>query len=168
MEREDRRYVTDRPGKALVARKVVFWQIVGFGAVVLLLWVDEILDIPAALLGAPPTPVNWRESLFESLGVLILGFLVIRLTRNIFARMRYLEGFLPVCASCKRVRVGSTWVDIEVFVRDRSEARFSHGICPSCTRTLYPDVVPEPLDGTTAIEGDTIQETLSEAPVQKD
>lgn len=31
--------------------------------------------------------------------------------------------------------------EIEVYIRDHSEAEFSHGICPKCMKKLYPDEI---------------------------
>lgn len=54
--------------------------------------------------------------------------------------MTYLEGILPVCASCKKIRDDKgDWQQIEAYIRDRSAASFSHGICPECARKLYPE-----------------------------
>ncbi|MCX6545609.1 MAG: triple tyrosine motif-containing protein [Acidobacteria bacterium] len=56
------------------------------------------------------------------------------------AHIKTLRGLLPICASCKRVRDdGGYWNQIEQYVRDHSEAAFSHGICPDCIRKLYPE-----------------------------
>lgn len=47
--------------------------------------------------------------------------------------VRRLEGLLPICAYCKNIRdEGSTWQPVEAFVAQRSQASFSHSICPSC------------------------------------
>jgi hypothetical protein len=54
-------------------------------------------------------------------------------------RVRRLEGILPICASCKRIRDGGTWQSVEGYVTARSDAQFSHGICPDCAARLYPD-----------------------------
>ena len=55
------------------------------------------------------------------------------------ARVRKLSGLLPICASCKKIRDDKGyWNQIEAYIRDHSEAEFSHGICPECTRKLYP------------------------------
>ena len=48
-----------------------------------------------------------------------------------------LEGFLPICAGCKRIRDGSVWRPIEAYISARSAAQFSHGICPECSLRLY-------------------------------
>jgi hypothetical protein len=56
--------------------------------------------------------------------------------------VRTLKGYIPICASCKKVRNDEGyWEQIEKYIRDRSEAEFSHGICPDCMEKLYPDFV---------------------------
>jgi PAS domain S-box-containing protein len=56
------------------------------------------------------------------------------------ARVKTLSGLLPICAACKRIRDDQGyWTQVEVYVRDRSEAEFTHGICPDCIKELYPD-----------------------------
>ena len=53
--------------------------------------------------------------------------------------IKKLSGLLPICANCKKIRDSSgSWNDIEVYVRDNSEAEFSHSLCPTCTEALYP------------------------------
>ncbi|MGH9361895.1 MAG: ligand-binding sensor domain-containing protein, partial [Thermoanaerobaculia bacterium] len=57
------------------------------------------------------------------------------------ARLKVLSGLLPICASCKKIRGdGGYWQQLEAFIRDHSEAEFSHGICPDCAGRLYPDL----------------------------
>ena len=56
-------------------------------------------------------------------------------------QIKVLSGFLPICASCKNIRDDKGyWNQIEVYVRDHSEAEFTHSICPACARKLYPDL----------------------------
>jgi len=60
------------------------------------------------------------------------------------AEVKTLKGLLPICARCKKVRDDTGyWTQIEVFVRDRSEAEFSHAICPDCARQLYPEYLDD-------------------------
>lgn len=49
--------------------------------------------------------------------------------------VRVLRGLIPICASCKKIRdeVG-LWEQFEQYIQSHSEAQFSHGICPECTR----------------------------------
>jgi len=54
--------------------------------------------------------------------------------------IKILKGFLPICAACKKIRDDKGyWKQIESYIRDHSEAEFSHGICPDCAKKLYPD-----------------------------
>jgi len=56
--------------------------------------------------------------------------------------IKKLEGILPICAKCKKIRDDKgNWIQMEKYIRDRSEARFSHSICPECAKKLYPDFV---------------------------
>lgn len=53
--------------------------------------------------------------------------------------MRKLSGLLPICAHCKKIRNDQGyWEQIEAYIRDHSEAEFSHGICPECERVYFP------------------------------
>ncbi len=53
-----------------------------------------------------------------------------------------LRGLIPICSSCKNVRDDKGyWQQVEAYVRDRSDADFSHSICPECLEKLYPDFV---------------------------
>lgn len=48
-------------------------------------------------------------------------------------RVKRLQGLLPICAWCKRVRNDQNyWQQVESYVAERTDARFSHGICPEC------------------------------------
>jgi ABC-type phosphate/phosphonate transport system substrate-binding protein len=54
------------------------------------------------------------------------------------AKVKLLSGFLPICASCKKIRDDQGyWKQVEDYIRDHSEAVFSHGICPDCSVRIY-------------------------------
>lgn len=60
------------------------------------------------------------------------------------AEVKTLSGMLPICASCKKVRDDKGyWNQIESYLLDHSEAKFSHSICPECAKKLYPDLFGE-------------------------
>lgn len=53
------------------------------------------------------------------------------------ARVKQLQGLLPICCYCKKVRDDKNyWQQVEGYIADHSEARFSHGICPECMDTV--------------------------------
>jgi hypothetical protein len=65
--------------------------------------------------------------------------LVARL-KDALAKVRTLSDILPICASCRKIRDDrGYWNQVEAYIRDHSEAEFSHSICPDCAKKLYPD-----------------------------
>ena len=86
--------------------------------------------------------------------ILILGISYYKITRlnreriklinslsESLARIKRLDGLLPICANCKKIRNDQGyWEQIEVYIRDHSEADFSHSLCEECFKKLYPDL----------------------------
>jgi ligand-binding sensor domain-containing protein len=69
-------------------------------------------------------------------------------------QVRMLSGLLPICSNCKKIRDDSGgWHHVESYVRAHSEASFSHGICPSCLETLYPNTAKRLRDREKTHEG---------------
>lgn len=61
--------------------------------------------------------------------------------QSALSKVKTLSGLLPICASCKKVRDDQGyWNQIEGFIATHSDAMISHGICPECSRRLYPDL----------------------------
>lgn len=59
-------------------------------------------------------------------------------------RVQRLEGLLPICSSCKKIRIEPTsaggetrWVSLETYLHEETPVQFSHGICPKCEKRLY-------------------------------
>jgi PAS domain-containing protein len=66
--------------------------------------------------------------------------LVDRLTKAL-ADIRTLQGIIPICASCKKVRDDSGyWQQVEGYLASHTQAEFSHGLCPDCRQRLYPEI----------------------------
>ena len=81
-------------------------------------------------------------------------FLGRKLVHNVSAlqatleRVRQLEGLVPICASCKKIRTQgadadqpASWVPVERFIEERTRAEFTHGLCPDCREKLYPGLL---------------------------
>ncbi|HBG19366.1 MAG TPA: hypothetical protein DDY32_08855, partial [Desulfobulbaceae bacterium] len=61
--------------------------------------------------------------------------------KKLQAEIKILRGLLPICASCKRIRDDQgNWTQMELYIKNHSEAEFSHGLCPECARKLYPEI----------------------------
>jgi hypothetical protein len=57
--------------------------------------------------------------------------------REEMSKVKMLRGLLPICASCKKIRdQEGQWLPVETYVRERSEASFTHGICPDCSQAF--------------------------------
>jgi hypothetical protein len=57
--------------------------------------------------------------------------------------IKTLRGIIPICASCKKIRYDKEhWKQIELYIKEHSDAEFSHGICPECAEKLYPEYNP--------------------------
>lgn len=58
------------------------------------------------------------------------------------AKVQTLQGLIPICAHCKNIRNDrGYWEQVETFVSQRSEARFTHGICPTCMEKVRDEIV---------------------------
>lgn len=60
--------------------------------------------------------------------------------------IKTLEGILPICSFCKRIRYEGgapddqrSWIKIENYLSTRTEAKFSHSVCPECLKKHYPE-----------------------------
>jgi signal transduction histidine kinase len=57
------------------------------------------------------------------------------------SKIKVLSGLLPICSNCKKIRDDKgAWNQIEAYIKNHSEAEFTHGICPDCVKKLYPDL----------------------------
>jgi PAS domain S-box-containing protein len=59
------------------------------------------------------------------------------------SELKQLQGIIPVCSSCHKVRNDQGgWEMMELYIRNHTDADFSHGICPDCIQDLYPELHP--------------------------
>ena len=60
------------------------------------------------------------------------------------SQVKVLGGLLPICSTCKRIRDDAGyWAELETFIAERSEAEFTHGVCPSCARRHFSELQVE-------------------------
>jgi PAS domain S-box-containing protein len=61
--------------------------------------------------------------------------------KEALSKVKTLSGFLPICASCKKIRDDKGyWNQIETYISKHSDVDFSHSICPDCAKKLYPEL----------------------------
>ncbi len=126
-----------------LCHKLCVLQFIGFGAILAVIWLGELLDLPFRLFGAESTPINYVECIYESGIVVVLAVVVMAITRHLTQKIQVLEGMLAVCAHCKRIRVEEKWVPIEGYIAGHSNATFSHSFCPECLQLHYSEVIEE-------------------------
>ncbi|TAN42412.1 MAG: PAS domain S-box protein [Nitrospirae bacterium] len=68
--------------------------------------------------------------------------------REAVVTIKTLQGILPICSSCKKIRDDKGyWSQLEKYITEHSSAEFSHSICPDCTKKLYPDYYDRLFEG---------------------
>jgi hypothetical protein len=90
-------------------------------------------------------PVAWPVAVLNCLNRTIIFVLLIYLvarvaeqSREMARKVKVLEGFLPICSFCKKIRDGGDgWHQLEQYITRNSEAQFSHGCCPTCMERHY-------------------------------
>ena len=85
-----------------------------------------------------------RAAALEKLAALVVTQLELRRVSYALAEaatnIKTLSGLLPICSHCKAIRSDKDyWQSVEMYVKARTEAVFSHGICPDCAKKHYPD-----------------------------
>jgi len=87
---------------------------------------------------------NRTLALFAIWAVAIIGFqrqIIYEEKEKALLEVKVLSGLLPICASCKSIRDDKgTWNQMESYIKEHSEAEFSHGVCPDCAKKFFPGV----------------------------
>jgi hypothetical protein len=122
--------------KTLVKR-ITQLIVIAFVGVVAFSWINEIYDLPYLVYQAPPTPVNYFEAWMETGWAMFVMLLVLSSTQALLKQIRYMEGFLPVCSFCKKIRVEHDWVPIEHYLHEHSRVKMTHSLCPVCAKEHY-------------------------------
>lgn len=64
--------------------------------------------------------------------------------KKALAEIKELRGYIPICSNCKKIRDDEGyWQQVEEYISDRTDALFSHSLCPECSKKLYPDIYDE-------------------------
>jgi len=122
----------------------------GTAVIIVLYWIFEsVVDLfffPQASLMERIFAPDAHEIYSRSVGILlIIGFSflaqkMLNRYRDTLAQVKTLKGLLPICAHCKKILdAQGYWQQLEAYIYEHSEARFSHGICPECLKELYPE-----------------------------
>jgi len=134
------------------ASRILWCEGIGFLAIIALSWIDEMSALPR-LIGAHQYISNWRESVLETLIVLAVAIPVMILTARLVSRLFYLEGFLSVCAWCRKLDHDGDWIPLEEFFERKFETETSHGMCLPCLEEVKIEIMKRRDSGTPDILG---------------
>jgi hypothetical protein len=112
--------------------KLVMYQNLGFLAIIVLCFLDELLQLPSLIFSDHPFNFVYRRSMLEMLLFLAVWLLVSGSTHRLLKRVRHLEGFMRVCAWCRRIDCKGEWMRLEAFMEQGFDTPTTHGICPEC------------------------------------
>jgi hypothetical protein len=113
------------------------------GVAVALLWPVIRLDI-VALWGWPwPKLIAVQDAVINGVVTAAFALLVWQL-RHQARTIRTLEGLLPMCGFCQRIRTEAGWQRVDVYLLDHAETQVTHTFCPECGRLHYGHLVEQP------------------------
>lgn len=85
----------------------------------------------------------WKVLLNRLLALFVIwvtAILANRIIQEAHKEIQTLQGMIPICASCKKIRDDKGyWSQIETYLYTHSELQFSHGLCPACVKERHPE-----------------------------
>lgn len=115
--------------------QIALWQFMGFLILVLVIWLNEVVDLAALWFGTPPSPPDLFRAFALTAAVLVVTIVTVGNTYE--QEKRVIRGLLTVCSYCHRVRMKEeAWTQMEEYIREHSLARITHGVCPECLERL--------------------------------
>jgi len=108
-----------------------FWQFMSFLMLILIIWVNEVLDLSNLWFGIRPEHPNFYKGCCLTIGVLAIA--IITIGHTYLQQRRIIRGLIIICSECRKMRVDvDVWEHLEQYVSEHSRAKISHGLCPQC------------------------------------
>lgn len=123
-------------GSGISGQFILRWQAVGFSALLVIMWIVEILRLPHHFFGES-ADFLWSRVLARTATLLVIWLIVHFTTRRLLRRLHELEQFLLVCSWCRRVGHDGAWLTMEEYFSSRFATETSHGICPECAAQQF-------------------------------
>jgi hypothetical protein len=125
-------------------KRVRLRVIIGICVILLMANLDAMIDAVIH----PDIPYFDQEHLIVGGGTgivtaILFGMLSIYVAtlKRAMNEIKTLEGLLPICSACHKIRTpDNNWHILEKYITDRTEAVFTHGLCPDCAKNLYPEM----------------------------
>ena len=115
-----------------------FWQLMSFILLIVIIWVDEVMDLSNLWFGIRPENPNFYKGC--SLTIVVLCIAVITIGNTYIHQKRLIRKLLLICSNCRKVRVNENeWQHLETYVADQLQSMISHGLCPQCYEIAVKD-----------------------------
>jgi hypothetical protein len=119
--------------------RVALWQFLAFLLMLLLVWVNEVLDLSSLWFGTAPAPPNWLRGCILSIGVLVTA--IVAVGHTYIQQKRIIRGLLTVCSYCHKIRIEhEVWEQMDSYLCDHSLAVITHGMCPVCFERMQQEL----------------------------
>lgn len=122
-------------------KAILIYQAIGFIFLIICCWIEELVDVNHILFNYAPQTGSIAEAIEETIIILIVAAVILTLNYRLLHRIRVLEGIVPTCSFCKKVRVSEKWQPIELYLRKNADVQLSHGFCPECMEKNYGEYV---------------------------
>ena len=113
-------------------QRILWYEAIGFLFLIALSWLNELVSLPLLIFGGDKYSASMHEAMMETIALVVVGFAVISVTMRLMRRLFYLDGFLRVCAWCRKVGHDDEWASIEQYFARGFDIETSHSICPEC------------------------------------
>lgn len=118
---------------------VAFWQFMAFLMLILLIWLNEMLDLSSLWFGTVPSPFNVFRGCVMTVASCIVA--VITVGHTYVQQKQIIRGLLTVCAECHKIRMDEeVWEQLDQYISDHSLALISHGLCPRCFERIQKEI----------------------------
>lgn len=112
-------------------RRILWYETVGFLALITLSWLNELVSLPHLIFGSGEHS-SIHEAVMETSALVVVWFVVIVFTKRLMRRLFYLDGFLRLCAWCRKIGHEDEWTTLENYFDRGFNIKTSHGMCPEC------------------------------------
>jgi hypothetical protein len=86
----------------------------------------------------PFTYPDLVKNIFALSSTFLIGLIVHWTIQSLVTKIKVLQGFLPICAKCKKIRDDKGyWNQLELYISKHTDAQFSHSMCPECLKEMY-------------------------------
>ena len=112
-------------------QRILWYETAGFLFLITLSWLNELVSLPHLIFGSGEHS-SVHEAMIETLVLLAVWLVVIVFTKRLMRHLFYLDGFLRVCAWCRKIGHEDEWTTLEDYFARGFAIETSHGMCPAC------------------------------------